>query len=241
MFRRAIGLAAVRAVWREVLLFMVAAGVLLLLLLWPLSVAGSEALAAVEPLTAEERQLLDAYRCGELIRLHVLANSDAAEDQRVKLAVRDALLAAFGERLAKAGTQDAWAVYALLAQSVEEMQAVAEACARENGFTGEVSATVGRMRLPEKAYGRITLPEGEYRALRVTLGSGEGHNWWCVLFPQLCLAVADDDPWQAADADEPTLAGGGEATQAVRAAPMEAQEVVWECGRIFERWLALGV
>ena len=147
-------------------------------------------------LTAEETQLQQAFTRGEIIRLHILAEDDSPEAQQTKLAVRDALLAAFGQEMARAGAQDAETVYALLMDQQAAMQRVAEETARAHGFDGPVTAQVGLMTLPEKTYGAVTLPAGEYRALRITLGKGEGQNWWCVLFPQLCLALASEKPWQ---------------------------------------------
>lgn len=220
-----------RAVWPEVLLLLAAAVTFAFVLVAPLAFA--EGL----PLTVEEARLWDAYTRGELIRLHVLADSDGAEAQRVKLAVRDALLGAFGQELAAAGTQDCDAVYALLQDSAGAMREVAQRCAKENGFNGPVTAEVGRMLLPAKVYGHVTLPEGEYRALRVTLGSGKGQNWWCVLFPQLCLAVAEDEPWQTQSGGKEPVAtdGGGTATTA------DTPNIVWDSGRILHCWTAMAV
>ena len=149
-------------------------------------------LCGIHPALAneEEAALLAAHQRGEVIRLHILADSDLPEAQRVKLCVRDAVLEAFGALLSS--PQSADEAYRLLTANAEAMREVAEACARENGFYGEVGAEVGLLELPEKRYGGVTLPRGEYRALRITLGSGEGQNWWCVLFPKLCLAVAED-------------------------------------------------
>lgn len=189
---------------------------------------GAPLACAAEALyTAEEAALLDAYESGELIRLHVLANDDSPENQRVKLLVRDALLAAFSGTLAKAGEQSANAVYAALLENAEGMRRVAEDCARANGFAGGVTAEVGRLRLPQKRYGRVLLPEGEYRGLRVTLGDGAGQNWWCVLFPQLCLAVAGDG-----EADETVAPDDADAARE------NAPELVWGSKRIFSKWLA---
>lgn len=156
-------------------------------------------------LTAEETALQKAFEDGQIIRLHILAEDDSPQAQQLKLAVRDAVLAAFGQELMQAGTQDADAVYALLEARQDAMLAVATETARQHGYHGAVNAQVGELALPEKAYGSITLPAGEYRALRITIGSGQGQNWWCVLFPQLCLAVASDAPWQVHSQQAATL------------------------------------
>lgn len=182
----------------------------LLALLLPLHALG---------LTSEEARLQRAYEAGQIIRLHILAEDDSTEAQQTKLAVRDALLAAFGQEMARAGTQDAEAVYDLLMNQQAAMQHVAEETARAHGFDGPVTAQVGLMTLPEKAYGAVTLPAGEYRALRITLGKGEGQNWWCVLFPQLCLALASEEPWQSQPAQ-----------------PEQPIQMEWKSREIFRHW-----
>lgn len=173
------------------------------------------ALADTAALTAEEVKLIHACESGELIRLHVLADGDDAQSQRVKLAVRDALIDAFGKTLIDAAAADADAAYAALLKNVSAMEDTARECARRSGFKGSVRAEAGILTLPAKTYGRVVLPQGEYRALRVTLGSGEGKNWFCVLFPQLCLSLAGEDG----------------------AAAAEPPELIWDTERIFSKWL----
>lgn len=175
-------------------------------------------------LTAEETALQRAYEEGQLIRLHILAEDDSPDAQQTKLAVRDALLEAFGQEMAQAGAQDAETVYALLLQRKDAMQHIAEEIARVHGFDGPVTAQVGWMPLPEKAYGAVTLPAGQYRALRITLGKGEGQNWWCVLFPQLCLALASEEPWQTMPAQ-----------------PEKTMEIEWKSREILRHWLLMPV
>ena len=204
-----------RSLWLNAVLALVCAAAFLLALFWPL-----HSLGATVKYTPEERALLDAFESGEIIRLHVLADGDDAESQRVKLCVRDALIAAFGDLLVDASHADADAVYETLLAHVSRMEEVALACARENGFTGPVTAEAGVLTLPEKTYGQVTLPAGDYRALRVTLGSGQGQNWWCVLFPQLCLAVSSDG---------------------VEAQSSEAPSLIWDTERIFSQWLIFPV
>ena len=153
-------------------------------------------------LALEEPTLSAAYQDGSIIRLHILAASDSTEDQQAKLLVRDAVLAAFQARLA-AHADDADALYALLMESAEDMRQVAEEALRQAGREDAVSAEVGILHLPEKAYGNTVLPEGDYRGLRLVIGPGDGQNWWCVLYPNLCLAAADEAPWTVYNADDP--------------------------------------
>ena len=173
-------------------------------------------------LTAEETTLQEAYDSGQIIRLHILAEDDSPRAQKIKLAVRDAILAAFGAEIKAACATDADAVYALLVQCKEEMLAVAEQTARQYGFDGTVTAQVGVLTLPQKAYGEVTLPQGQYRALRITLGEGQGQNWWCVLFPELCLALASDEPWQVSPQRTASIA-----------------DLQWRSLEVFRYWLLL--
>lgn len=171
-----------RAVEAWVLLAACAA-VFLLALLLPIRALG---------LTQEEETLQEAYRSGQVIRLHILADDDTARAQAIKLAVRDAVLDAFGKELAAIGITDAETAYAWLRNNCDALEKAAAEQAYACGFAGPVTAEVGILRLPPKQYGDVLLPEGEYRALRITLGRGEGQNWWCVLFPRLCLSLAGD-------------------------------------------------
>ena len=126
------------SLWLNAALALVCAAVFLLVLLWPL-----HSLGTTVAYTPEERSLLEALESGEIIRLHVLADGDDAESQRVKLCVRDALIAAFGEMLLGASQADADTVYETLLTHVSQMEEAALACARENGFTGSVTAEAG--------------------------------------------------------------------------------------------------
>ena len=128
-----------------------------------------------------------------VLRLHIIANSDNKSDQSVKLKVRDAIIEVFGQLMADAGKNSCEEAYAFLQQHTQKMQAIAQECCAQNGFDGSVTAETGMLSLPSKQYGHVLLPEGEYRALRITLGEGKGQNWWCVLYPQLCLALSSAD------------------------------------------------
>ena len=176
--------------------------------------------------TPEEQQLWNAYQEGTIIRLHILAENDSPIAQEIKLRVRDAVLNAFSGSLS---SQDPDALYMQLQENVDEMRLVAEETARRGGFVGEVNAQVAVMALPAKRYGQVLLPEGPYRALRITLGKGEGRNWWCVLFPSLCLAVADDEPWRTPEAEKNICQEEGQMIQ----------PIIWDSQQIFQDWLCL--
>ena len=138
-------------------------------------------------LWAEGRQ---ASVAGQLVRLHVLAVSDEAGEQAVKLRVRDAVLRCVAPLLE--GVTDAEDAAAVLAQSLEAIRAAAESAAEGR----LVTVTLGEERYPTRDYAGFALPAGRYRSLRVVLGEGQGHNWWCVVFPPLCLAAAEKEAMQ---------------------------------------------
>lgn len=128
----------------------------------------------------------------EVLRLHIPANSDSAEDQAVKLALRDYILEEYSDELSACG--DLATAEKTAASLLPEIEEKCTAFLHENGFSYGARAELTTMYFTTREYDRLILPAGEYRALRITLGSGEGHNWWCVIFPQLCLpAVSEPD------------------------------------------------
>ena len=141
-------------------------------------------MAASATLVQAEQQRLSA----KLIRLHVVANSDSAHDQAVKLEVRDAVFTAAKTLLD--GTDDP---HATLAGHLDEIAAAAEARLRTLGEAHPVTVRLGKERFPTREYDTFALPAGVYESLRVTIGAGEGHNWWCVVFPSLCLTSSMDE------------------------------------------------
>ena len=130
---------------------------------------------------------------GKLIRLHVVARSDSPHDQQVKLSVRDAVLAAAGRLID--GAPDPRAA---LAAGLDEIALVAQKRLCELGEDAQVRVRLGRERFPTREYDTFSLPAGVYESLRVTIGDGEGHNWWCVVFPSICLTASMDELEQAA-------------------------------------------
>ena len=118
------------------------------------------------------------------VRLHVVAEGDGAYQQALKLEIRDECLKCAAACFS--GAEDADEAYMLLEKYLGEFQTAAQRRARELGYTGTIRAETGVFSFPDRIYGDTLLPAGEYRALRVTIGAGEGHNWWCVLYPSLC-------------------------------------------------------
>ena len=123
-----------------------------------------------------------------VIRLHVKANSNSDEDQATKLAVRDAILAGYGELLGNYSSLDT------AAEGISELLSEIEECANEEirarGSSDVASVSLGFEEYPTKSYGALCFPSGEYLSLQVNIGEAQGENWWCVLFPPLCLDAA---------------------------------------------------
>ena len=165
----------------------------------------------------------------DFIRFHVIANSDSEEDQRLKLKVRDEILAkinsglvqeAMVQELADFQTSGVAAMQGTdeegnqtrvsldleqsrkyIRENITEIEKAAEKVIRENGYDYTVKAELGVKWIPEKAYGDIVFPAGNYEALHITIGEGKGENWWCVLFPPLCLIGAEETGGQEAAQD----------------------------------------
>lgn len=123
-----------------------------------------------------------------VVRFHVLANSDTTADQNLKLDVRDAVLAAVGEKLE--GCTSKGESMALLAAYKEEIRQTAAAEIARQGYDYPVSVSLVREDFPEKTYGNLVFPAGVYDAVRIEIGEAKGHNWWCVLYPQMCYVDA---------------------------------------------------
>lgn len=121
----------------------------------------------------------------KIIRFHVLANSDSAEDQKLKLKVRDGIGTYMQPRLS--GITDIGKSRRVVKESLGDIEKEAEEIIAEEGYTYRVSARLARTDFPEKTYGPYTFQAGNYEALEVVIGEGNGHNWWCVMYPNLCF------------------------------------------------------
>lgn len=127
----------------------------------------------------------------EVFRLHILANSDSREDQELKLKVRDDILAA-GEKLFKTSNSLDETIE-LCKKNLDFFQNTAENCLKENGSAYVVKVYVDKEYFNTREYEEFTLPSGIYNALKIEIGQGKGHNWWCVMFPAICLSGVTDD------------------------------------------------
>ncbi|MBR3297895.1 MAG: stage II sporulation protein R [Clostridia bacterium] len=140
----------------------------------------------------EAASLYDPERDGEVIRLHIVANSDSSEDQRIKLLVRNEVLS-----LARLGDDilhpaDADAAERLLKRAGEPLLAAVRAVLSREGANYDAQLMIGDFVFPEREYEGKLYPSGSYRALRILLGRAEGKNWWCILFPPLCIIRTDE-------------------------------------------------
>ena len=121
-----------------------------------------------------------------IIRLHVRANSNSPKDQELKLKVRNRVLEECDVLLDGAKSRED--VYNIIGSNLDSLAECAQKEVRCNGYNYPVNVTLGKSDFPAKAYGDIYLPGGTYEALVVNIGEAKGDNWWCVVFPQLCLA-----------------------------------------------------
>lgn len=120
-----------------------------------------------------------------LIRLHVVANSDSDIDQNLKLSVRDAIVEEVGYLFED--NIDKETARREIEANMDVIEEISRRVISEAGFDYDVSVTFGSADFPTKVYGNVTLPAGTYDALKVVIGKGDGQNWWCVLFPPLCF------------------------------------------------------
>lgn len=133
-----------------------------------------------------------------VVRLHVLANSDSEEDQALKLKVRDAVLEVTSPLLADCGTQDE--ARELLEANEEAIRAAAEKVIAAEGRDDAVTVLLDLEDYPERDYDSFCFPAGTYLSLRVCIGDAQGKNWWCCLFPPLCLGASSATTAEAEDA-----------------------------------------
>lgn len=147
------------------------------------SVTVNRSLAAQEKMAQTQVKL-----SGEVLRFHVPANSDSKEDQEVKCKVRDEVIGYMQKHMPQdldvEGVKD-WA-----GKNLEELEAAADQVLIKEGVDYRANASVRTCYFPDKSYGDVFFPKGYYEALRIELGEARGHNWWCVLYPNLCFTDA---------------------------------------------------
>lgn len=159
--------------------------------------------------------LLQPSIASKILRFHVLANSDSHADQEVKEKVRDAVGVYLQPLLQDSESLEE--TKQIVTENMQQIITVAENTLQENGYTYPVCARITNTSFPEKSYGAYTFPKGEYEALQIVIGEGEGQNWWCVLYPNMCFRgsvfeVVEEEagealrevlsPWEYADVFE---------------------------------------
>ena len=136
--------------------------------------------SAYSYVTAVSKNISDS-----VFRLHVIANSDSDEDQALKLKVRDKLLEYMNSLCVNTSSKED--AMRIANEHIDDFSKIAKDVISENGYDYDVEISVGECDFPTKNYGDVSLPAGIYDALRVKIGSANGHNWWCVMFPPLCF------------------------------------------------------
>ena len=168
--------------------------------------------------------------CAEIrssvLRMHVLANSDSEEDQALKLQVRDRLLEISREIYSHAATREE-----AIRQTNTHLQLLQEEAQKVvalRGYDYRVSVALENSYFTTRTYGDVTLPAGNYQALRVVIGEGEGHNWWCVMFPPLCISAASEDEAQLSEVLTP---------QQMELVETDGYEVRFKCVELYEEFM----
>lgn len=151
----------------------------------------STLLISAIPLDGEEK----LYE--NVIRLHIIANSNSDEDQALKLKIRDKILLEYSKKLANTESVDK-ATEAVVTL-IDEINATAQQVVESEGYNYNVETVLGTEYYPTREYGELHFPSGNYTSLRIIVGDGEGKNWWCVLFPPLCVSTAYGDAITADD------------------------------------------
>jgi len=149
---------------------------------------------------AGARQSVEAYNPHNLIRFHVIPNSNAEADQVLKLRVRDAVVRYLTPEVQD--VQDVREARRIVLNDLDRIRAIARREVQAAGKDYPVQVTFGRYYFPVRTYGSLKVPEGDYQAVRIVIGEGKGQNWWCVLFPPLCFVSTE------AAAETPALASG---------------------------------
>lgn len=121
----------------------------------------------------------------EVFRLHVIANSDSADDQNLKLLVRDNVIKYMNVICKDSSSKEE--TIQIVNNHLEEFRTIANNTITQNGYSYEANVKVGNFEFPTKQYGDISFPAGYYDALKIKIGKAQGQNWWCVLYPSLCF------------------------------------------------------
>ena len=184
-------------------------------------------LLCVLPVSGEE----EIY--GDVIRLHIIAASDSEEDQALKLEVRDAVLETYGSALTSYPDRDAAEEEAR--RLLPEIQLLAEETLHEAGCDASVRVTLTEEVYPTRDYGTFALPAGTYLSLRILIGEAEGHNWWCVLYPSLCLDPALEESGSLSESEWGLLTENGDGHYQVKFKTLEFLKLLFSQRKHYRR------
>lgn len=148
----------------------------------------------------ENRELVYEDIVNEIIRFHVIANSDSEEDQNLKLKVRDKVIEYVSGNLKNC--QDLSEARKFIIDNKDNIEYIAKSVVNENGYSYEVTSMLSIENFPDKAYGDLIFPQGEYEAYRILIGESKGQNWWCVMFPPLCFVDGTKDAVDSKNIEE---------------------------------------
>lgn len=138
----------------------------------------------IHPYIKEKKAYENTFK-EQIIRFHIKANSDREEDQALKLRIRDEILEEVGGKLEASHSIDE--SRKIITDNLDKIKKIAEEEIRKEGKDYDVAISLERDYFPTRSYGKMVFPSGEYEALKLTIGEGEGKNWWCVMFPPLCF------------------------------------------------------
>lgn len=139
----------------------------------------------------------------DVLRLHIIADSDSRQAQELKLRVRDGVLSSSGCGFSECRTKEEALCFA--EKNLDKIESCANAVLKKNGSSLTARAYITKMSFDTRIYESFTLPAGTYDTVRIVIGSGQGHNWWCVLFPSLCIGAADDSSLESLGKNEEEL------------------------------------
>ena len=179
-------------------------GIMFLLLLLMLSIQGCSKVDFTTSYLGqgveEDKELVYEDIVNEIIRFHVLANSDSDEDQQLKLKVRDKVIEYVSSKLESCNDLDEARSFIIENKSI--IEGIAKDVIIENGYSYNVVSILSRENFPDKAYGDLIFPQGEYEAYRILIGEANGQNWWCVMFPPLCFVDGTKDVVNSKEIEE---------------------------------------
>ena len=164
---------------------------LVCLIILVMSFMCTSCVSSIEYIETEEEVLVYDEIFDKIIRFHVIANSDSKEDQDLKIKVRDEVIEYMVPKLEGATSLDD--AREILNENIDNVNKLAEEVIQRNSYSYSAKTMISDENFPDKAYGDVIFPQGEYEAFRIVIGEGNGQNWWCVMFPPLCFVDETKD------------------------------------------------